>query len=196
MSHDDSHLPALAPEEPLSNPGLPAHEPRPTDVDPAAEARAERQIAALFGLASVCAVLFVVAYFTLDIGDNHTTVLGMGASTVALGSALGGALLLIGIGLIQWARKLMADTEIVAGMTTQMQVPKELKSVGVVVSLGGQLIFCQSYPVADGSVRLPSTLGVAPQEDREGVIEPVTVSVLGFRTLQGETRTPKYVIAA
>ena len=38
---------------------------------------------------------------------------GFGASNVALGSALGAALLCIGIGLIQWARKLMSDHEIV-----------------------------------------------------------------------------------
>jgi ubiquinol-cytochrome c reductase iron-sulfur subunit len=106
-------LPALPPDEPIANPGLPPHTWRPTDVDPAQEKRAERQVAGLFGLSAVCAVLFVVAYFALDNGDNHDTVLGLGASTVALGSALGGALLLIGIGMIQWARKLMADHEIV-----------------------------------------------------------------------------------
>ncbi|SDC60073.1 ubiquinol-cytochrome c reductase iron-sulfur subunit [Nocardioides lianchengensis] len=94
------------------NPGLPEHTWRPTDVDPKAEKRAERQVAALFGLSAVCAVLFVVAYFSLQVGDNHDTVLGLGASNVALGSALGGALLFIGIGIIQWARKLMADHEI------------------------------------------------------------------------------------
>ena len=104
---------ALPPDEPIQNPGVPAHVWRPTDVDPAQEKRAERRIAGLFGLSTVCAVLFVVAYFTIDIGENHDTVLGLGASTVALGSALGGALLLIGIGIIQWARKLMADHEIV-----------------------------------------------------------------------------------
>jgi ubiquinol-cytochrome c reductase iron-sulfur subunit len=112
--HGEDHgLPALPPDEPITNPGLPAHTWRPTDVDPAQEKRAERQVAGLFGLSAVCAVLFVVAYFTLDTGENHDTVLGLGASTVALGSALGGALLLIGIGMIQWARKLMADHEIV-----------------------------------------------------------------------------------
>ncbi|WP_372733987.1 Rieske 2Fe-2S domain-containing protein [Nocardioides sp.] len=109
----DDNLPDLPPQEPIADPGLPEHQPRPTDVDPALAKRAERQVAALFGLSSVCAILFVVAYFTLDIGDDHSTVLGLGASTVALGATLGGALLLIGAGLIQWARKLMADHEIV-----------------------------------------------------------------------------------
>ena len=60
-----------------------------------------------------CVVLFVVAYFTIDIGDNHDTAAGLGASTLALGGTLGLALLFIGIGMIQWARKLMGDHEIV-----------------------------------------------------------------------------------
>ncbi len=111
--HGDHGLPALPPDEPIRNPGLPAHTWRPTDVDEKAEKRAERQVAGLFGLSAVCAVLFIVAYVTVENGDNHDTVLGLGASTVALGSALGFALLFIGIGIIQWARKLMADHEIV-----------------------------------------------------------------------------------
>ncbi|GAA2001100.1 MULTISPECIES: ubiquinol-cytochrome c reductase iron-sulfur subunit [Nocardioides] len=113
QSSDGHHLPALPPEEPLANPGLPEHTWRPTDVDPKAEKRAERQVAVLFGLSAVCTVLFVVGYIALGIGDNHDTVLNYGASTVVLGTTLGGALLLIGIGIIQWARKLMADHEMV-----------------------------------------------------------------------------------
>ncbi|MCW2832256.1 MAG: aioB [Nocardioides sp.] len=100
-------------EEPIANPGLPAHQWRPTDVDERLEKRAERQVAAMFVLSMICGVLFVVAYFTLEIGDNFDTFIGLGASTVALGLALGGALLFIGIGIIQWARKLMGDHEIV-----------------------------------------------------------------------------------
>ncbi|MCW2798210.1 Rieske 2Fe-2S domain-containing protein, partial [Nocardioides sp.] len=85
----------------------------PTDVDPRAEKRAERQVATMFGLAQVCTILFLVAYFTLDVGDNPSTFAGFGASNLALGLSLGGALLLIGVGIIQWARKLMGDHEII-----------------------------------------------------------------------------------
>jgi ubiquinol-cytochrome c reductase iron-sulfur subunit len=99
--------------DPIADPGLPVHQPRPTDVDPRAEKRAERQIATLFGLSSLMAVLFCVAYFVFDVGEDPDTFLGMGASNVALGVTLGLALLLIGIGVIQWSRKLMNDTEIV-----------------------------------------------------------------------------------
>jgi len=100
-------------DEPIANPGLPEHLPRPTDVDEAAEKRAERQVATLFGLSALFAVLFCVAYFALDIGDNPDVFLGMGASTVALGGCIGLCMLSLGAGLIQWSRKLMSDHEIV-----------------------------------------------------------------------------------
>ncbi|HWI43330.1 MAG TPA: Rieske 2Fe-2S domain-containing protein [Nocardioides sp.] len=107
--HNDGHGGEL---EPIADPGLPGHTWRPTDVDPAKEKRAERQVAALFGLSALSTIAFAVAYFTLDVGDNWTTFAGLGASTVALGVTLGLALMLIGVGVIHWARKLMADHEI------------------------------------------------------------------------------------
>jgi ubiquinol-cytochrome c reductase iron-sulfur subunit len=99
--------------DPIADPGLHEHQPRPTDVDDRAEKRAERQIAALFGLSAVFTVLFMVSYFVFKVGENPTIIGGYGASTVALGVCLGMALLLIGIAAIQWARKLMSDVEIV-----------------------------------------------------------------------------------
>jgi ubiquinol-cytochrome c reductase iron-sulfur subunit len=116
VSHSTEHLPAqAAPEEPIPNPGLHAHEPRPTDVDKRAEKRAERQVATFFGLSSLFTILFVVAYFAFEIGDvgDLDTFGGLGSSNLALGVSLGLALLLLGIGVIQLARKLMNDTEIV-----------------------------------------------------------------------------------
>ena len=99
--------------DPIANPGLPAHVWRPTDVDPRAERRAERQVAVMFGLSALCTIGFIVAYFALGIGEGGETVLGLGASTVALGLFMAGAFLFIGIGVIQWARKLMSDQEII-----------------------------------------------------------------------------------
>ncbi|WP_432479782.1 cytochrome bc1 complex Rieske iron-sulfur subunit [Nocardioides sp. GXQ0305] len=136
--HDEpsgKHLPERASvatpvADPIADPGLPAHEPRPTDVDERAEQRAERQIATLFGLSAVCAVLFVVSYFAFEIGEVTTTIGGLGASTVALGLSLAGALLFIGIGTIQWARKLMSDHEIVE-MRHPAASPEEDRAVTV-----------------------------------------------------------------
>ncbi|TCJ23736.1 ubiquinol-cytochrome c reductase iron-sulfur subunit [Nocardioides jejuensis] len=112
--HTDSHaeLAPAATAEPIADPGLAPHLPRPTDVDPKAERRAERQVAAMFVASMICAILFVIAYYSLDIKDSWDTFLGFGASNLALGLSLGFALLLIGIGVIQWSRKLMVDHEI------------------------------------------------------------------------------------
>ena len=112
---EDPNLPVRTEHEPIADPGLPEHTWRPTDVDPKAEKRAERQVATLFGLSAICAVLFVVSYFVFDIGEDvvPSTVAGLGASNVALGLSLAGAMLFLGIGIIHWARKLMADHEIV-----------------------------------------------------------------------------------
>ncbi len=98
--------------EPISDPGLPEHQPRPTDVDEDSERRAERQVALLFGLSAVFTLLFFVSYFVFDVGDLASEKLGYALSTPALGATLGLALLLIGVGIIQWARKLMGDHEI------------------------------------------------------------------------------------
>jgi ubiquinol-cytochrome c reductase iron-sulfur subunit len=110
---DSGHDVATRGHDPLADPGLEEHEPRPTDVDEQAARRAERQIASFFMLSAVFALLFCVSYFVFDIGGNPDTIAGYGASNVTLGVCLGLALLLIGVGAIQWARKLMSDVEVV-----------------------------------------------------------------------------------
>ena len=119
-SHDQGHEPGhepghemnVATDALLPDPGLPEHVWRPTDVDPKAEKRAERQVATLFALSAICTVLFVVFYITVKAGYDGHTFIGLGASNVSLGVTLGLALLFIGVGVIQWARKLMGDHEI------------------------------------------------------------------------------------
>ena len=100
-------------EEPIPDPGLPEHEPRLTDAYPEQARRAERQVATLFGLSGVFALLFCVAYFVIDTKGPGVGFAGLGASNVALGITLGLSLLCIGFGAIHWARKLMTDHEIV-----------------------------------------------------------------------------------
>jgi ubiquinol-cytochrome c reductase iron-sulfur subunit len=99
-------------EEPIANPGLPAHQWRPTDVDPGAEKRAERQVAGLFGLAALGAVGFIVSYIVFHVGEDPDTIGNLGASNLMLGLCLSVTLLGMGAGMIQWARKLMSDHEI------------------------------------------------------------------------------------
>ncbi|OUZ09503.1 ubiquinol-cytochrome C reductase [Aeromicrobium sp. PE09-221] len=100
--------------DPIADPGLPAHQYRPQDVDPAQEKRTERQIAGMFGVATLLLIGFCVAYFT--IGKDQLIVIpgtNWSALNFTLGITLAGALLLIGVGIIQWAKKLMGDHEMI-----------------------------------------------------------------------------------
>lgn len=104
--HDETRFP-------VPDPGLEEHQPRLTDVDPKAADRATRQVALMFGLVPVLAIAFVVIYFAVpkemyvDFGPLHSN-----AQHVGLGLTAGFAILLIGIGAIQWSRQIMADHEI------------------------------------------------------------------------------------
>ncbi len=108
------------------------------DIDEAAEKRAERQIAAMYLLSMVCVVLFVITYFVADVGDNWNTILGLGASTVGLGVFLGLALLLIGAGTIQWARKLMSDVEMVEMRHPARSSDEDREATLAALSAGGE----------------------------------------------------------
>jgi ubiquinol-cytochrome c reductase iron-sulfur subunit len=104
--HDETRFP-------VPDPGMEEHLPRLTDVDPKAADRATRQVALMFGLVPVLAIAFVVIYFAVpkemyvDFGPLHSN-----AQHVGLGLTAGFAILLIGIGAIQWSRQIMADHEI------------------------------------------------------------------------------------
>jgi ubiquinol-cytochrome c reductase iron-sulfur subunit len=134
----DTHELATVETEPIADPGLPAHEARPTDVDELAERRAERQVASLFGLSTVFTLLFCVAYFWFDVGDNPDVIFGLGASNVALGICLGLALLCIGMGAIQWARKLMSDVEMVEYRHPGSSSPEDREDTVKVLAQGAE----------------------------------------------------------
>ena len=91
------------------------HRPRATDTDPKAARRAERQVASMFLLSVVFVILKIDAYVGIDKSTTiYIPVMGtVGASQVALGFCLGAAILLIGTGAIQWAKKLMPDVAVV-----------------------------------------------------------------------------------
>jgi ubiquinol-cytochrome c reductase iron-sulfur subunit len=97
---------------PVPDPGDPEHLPRLTDVDETAADRATRQVATMFGIVPILALIFVVCYFAIpkdayiDFGPMHTN-----AQNLVFGLTLGLALVLIGTGAIQWARQLMDDHE-------------------------------------------------------------------------------------
>ena len=94
---------------------MPPHHKRLTDTEPRAAKAAARQVSIMFGLSAVLTILFVVAYFAIP--TNEFVQLGpvgtFQLSNLVLGLTFGLAVLLIGLGAIQWAKKLMADEEIV-----------------------------------------------------------------------------------
>jgi ubiquinol-cytochrome c reductase iron-sulfur subunit len=119
---EEKNLPAVQAEqahgaveiaEPIPDPGLEPHEPRITDIDPKAADRVERQVSSMFGLATVLVLGACVAYFAIP--RDSTLVFGPlsgNANNMVMGLCIGLALFLIGVGAIQWAKKLMVDEEI------------------------------------------------------------------------------------
>ncbi|TDO93832.1 menaquinol-cytochrome c reductase iron-sulfur subunit precursor [Enemella evansiae] len=101
-------------ESMVDDPGIEPHVPRYTDVDDKAATRATRQIVACFAAAPVLALAFIVFYFWPGL-DRYTVTFGLlnsNAQHVLLGLSLGLAVLLIGVGAVQWAREIMGDHEI------------------------------------------------------------------------------------
>jgi len=109
-----------------------AHHPRRTDVDPKAAKRAERQVAAMFVLAALLILASVAAYVLIPVDAGVVVpLLGpIGALNAALGLSLGLGILLIGLGAIQWARKLMPGNEVVA-MRHEMRSSDEARADAV-----------------------------------------------------------------
>ena len=91
------------------------HELRRTDIDARAARRAERQVATMFGLSALFAILFVVSFVAIDPEfEMGLPVIGTTRPlNIAIGVCMGMSILLIGTGAIHWARKLMPDVEVV-----------------------------------------------------------------------------------
>jgi len=188
------------PDSPVLNPGLPPHHWRPTDVDPKAEKRAERQVAFLFTLSMVLVVLFCIAFYTLEVGENPTVIAGMGASTVVLGLTFGGSLLCIGVGIIQWARKLMGDQEIVEMRHSAHSSPEDREHVLESLSLGLEESGLARRPLirntllgALGLAGVPAIVGLSDLGPLPGDKLYHTIWAKGMRVVRDVVGTPIHV---
>ena len=94
---------------------LSPHRLRTTDTDPKAARRAERQVATMFVLSALLVIAFVVAYVVVSPAElvNLGPVGVVSKSNVLLGVTFGLSVFLIGAGAIHWAKKLMAEEEMV-----------------------------------------------------------------------------------
>jgi ubiquinol-cytochrome c reductase iron-sulfur subunit len=97
--------------EKFQDPGLPPHRLRLADTDPKAAKRAERQVALLFGTSVVGTLIFLVAYFAIDLGDD-TAIATIRLQNALLGLGTAFAMLGIGTGIVHWAKALMPDHEV------------------------------------------------------------------------------------
>lgn len=100
----------------FSDPGLPAHVHRKADTDPLAAKRAEQQVAVLFLLSAAGTVLLIGSYiFVKSTTFIYLPILGdTNLQQLLLGVGMGASLFFIGMGAVQWGRKLMSDTEVIA----------------------------------------------------------------------------------
>lgn len=88
------------------------------------------------------------------------------------------ATLLGGSALLYAGCEAKQQTEYVAGITTQVQVPRDLVALRLDIRIGGAVVHCRTYKVYDGKVQLPRSLGSFSQNGNTG--DPVTFTVLGF----------------
>ena len=102
--------------ERFQDPGLPEHVHRNADVDPRAAKRAEQQVAILFLLSAAGTVLTIASYiYVKSTTFIYLPVMGRtNLQQLLLGIGLTAATLFIGLGAIQWAKKLMPDEEVIA----------------------------------------------------------------------------------
>ena len=148
----------------------------------------------------LCTVLFVVAYFAFEVGDEPTVFAGLGASTVGLGLTLGLALLFIGIGIIQWARKLMSDHEIFEARHEAASSPEDRAETLAILAQGLEESGLARRPLirntmlgAMGLVGVPLIVGLRDLGPLPGDKLYHTIWEKGMRVVRDVMGTPVHV---
>jgi len=151
----------------------------------------------MFGLSLVMTLLFCVSYFAFSIGEDPDLWLGFGASTVSLGLTLGLALLFIGIGAIQWARKLMSDVEIAeprhpsSSSDDDRDVSVSAMNLGIADSaIGRRPLIRNSLIGALAALGLPVIVGLRDLGPLPGTALEETVWRRGMRVVNDVSGTP------
>lgn len=97
-------------ERPIKDPGIEPHRVRMTDKSEKHARNAEKQVAAMFLVSIVGAVIAVWGYVAFPIIDGDLSATRNNALWMGLGMAL--SLLGIGFGAVHWAKTLMPDNEV------------------------------------------------------------------------------------
>ncbi|HWV27677.1 MAG TPA: Rieske 2Fe-2S domain-containing protein [Aeromicrobium sp.] len=186
--------------EPIPDPGLQEHQYRPQDVDESQARRTERQISAMFLIAAVLFIAFAVVYFAVE---PEETIFGWSAQNTGFGFTLGGAMLLIGVGIIQWAKKLMGDHEIVEMRHSAASSAEDRAEALAVINtgveesgIGRRPMIVRSLGLALGALGVPAVvmlrdLGPLPYGHTETVWKKgmrVVVDVTGRPIKPGDMR--------
>jgi ubiquinol-cytochrome c reductase iron-sulfur subunit len=182
------------------NPGLPPHVPRSADLDEVGARRAERQVATLFGISMVATVIFLVAYFAIDL-DSYQFIPGIGlanVSNVVLGLTLGLSLLCIGLGAVHWAKTLMPDIEVAEDRHPQRSSEAARSEAVETIEAGGEASQLARRPLIKYSlggalglfalplvVQLAGSLGPLPKADLS-----TTFWRKGMRLMRDPAMTP------
>lgn len=109
---EKSYSPGLAKDiqKPIKDPGIEPHRVRMTNKSEKHAKTAEKQIAAMFGVSVIGAIIAVWGFFAFPIIDGDLSATRNNALWMGLGMAL--SMLGIGFGAVHWAKTLMPDNEI------------------------------------------------------------------------------------
>ena len=109
---EKSYSPGLATdiEKPIANPGIEPHRIRMTDKSEKHARTAEKQIAVMFGVSVVGAIIAIWGFFAFPIVDGDLSATRSNSLWMGLGMAL--SMFGIGFGAVHWAKTLMPDNEV------------------------------------------------------------------------------------
>jgi ubiquinol-cytochrome c reductase iron-sulfur subunit len=188
---------------PVPDPGPEPHLPRLADVDETAANRATRQVATFFGLVPVLCIGFVVVYFAVP-GDSYVDFGPLKANTrnLLLGLTFGLALLFLGVGAVQWARKIMSDQETIdyrhpahSSEGAKNYMLTELDKVVNETQLNRRKVIGRTLLAALATILLPMIVGLAdlgpwPTKKKRAETIERTIWAPGVRVVQDVTFEP------
>lgn len=97
-------------QRPIEDPGIEPHRVRMTDKSEKHARTAEKQIAAMFGVSVIGAIIAIWGFFAFPIVDGDLSATRNNSLWMGLGMAL--SMLGIGFGAVHWAKTLMPDNEV------------------------------------------------------------------------------------